>query len=101
MSHNLNLLLLPVFLCAGLPTGRSAKSPTGILIVGGERPQTFDPIGIPHADGNITLGLPQMQFATGTMMPDELAYFVKGGRAGVMLYVVVRLNTVNFAPIRA
>ena len=51
---------------------------TGILIVGIAGPQTYDPAK-PPGTTNVTLGLPQMQYGTGTNI-STTAYFVKGER---------------------
>ena len=75
------VVLLPVFLGVvvhPVPV-LDAKLPTGILIVGQQPSQIFDPATSPHTNGAFATGLlPAMQYGTGTLMPYAKMFFVKG-----------------------
>ena len=102
------VLLLVVLLCiahqAIVDCAAQDKTLTGILIVGQSPSQTFDPIGSPHVNGNISTGiLPAMQFGTATLMPYSKMFFVKGERVFVrktLNYVQAYSATVRSSSVR-
>jgi hypothetical protein len=74
--HTLNVFRI-VVLAVVLTAPRATGQYHGILINGKQGTQLYDPFNPPHAQGNLSLGLPKGS-GGGAAINGQLAYFASG-----------------------